>query len=128
MNTLRLASHLKMYGKIPYNDGMLIGANFQQIISTVLKSCQLVAPKNPAITAPPSRNGPILIGDTFPHVLFCMHRFMRDNDMELKDYYAIMGVKPTDELKTIKTAYRRLARNITPTSAKSPTQKPALKK
>ncbi|WP_251988030.1 MULTISPECIES: hypothetical protein, partial [Enterobacteriaceae] len=27
--------------------------------------------------------------------------------MELKDYYAIMGVKPTDDLKTIKTAYRR---------------------
>ncbi|EPO4621454.1 hypothetical protein ACUAXQ_004953, partial [Escherichia coli] len=25
--------------------------------------------------------------------------------MELKDYYAIMGVKPTDDLKTIKTAY-----------------------
>ncbi|MDU1757315.1 MAG: hypothetical protein E6816_22170, partial [Citrobacter sp.] len=23
--------------------------------------------------------------------------------MELKDYYAIMGVKPTDDLKTIKT-------------------------
>lgn len=109
-----------MYGNIPYNDDMLIGANFQQLISTVLKSCQLVAPKNPAITAPPSRNGPILIGDTFPHVLFCMHRFMRDNDMELKDYYAIMGVKPTDELKTIKTAYRRLARKYHPDVSKEP--------
>ena len=32
--------------------------------------------------------------------------------MELKDYYAIMGVKPTDDMKTIKTAYRRLAKNI----------------
>jgi curved DNA-binding protein len=29
--------------------------------------------------------------------------------MELKDY-AILGFKPTDDLKTIKTAYRRLAR------------------
>ncbi len=28
--------------------------------------------------------------------------------MELKDYYAILGVQPTDDLKTIKTAYRRL--------------------
>lgn len=109
-----------LYGKIPYKDGMLIGANFQQIISTVLKSCQIVAPKNPVITAPPSRNGPILIGDTFPHVLFCMHRFMRDNAMELKDYYAIMGVKPTDELKTIKTAYRRLARKYHPDVSKEP--------
>ncbi len=27
--------------------------------------------------------------------------------MELKDYYAILGVQPTDDLKTIKTAYRR---------------------
>ena len=26
--------------------------------------------------------------------------------MELKDYYAILGVQPTDDLKTIKTAYR----------------------
>lgn len=34
--------------------------------------------------------------------------------MELKDYYAIMGVKPTDDLKTIKTAYRRLARKYHP--------------
>ena len=25
--------------------------------------------------------------------------------MELKDYYAILGVQPTDDLKTIKTAY-----------------------
>jgi curved DNA-binding protein len=45
---------------------------------------------------------------------------MRDNDMELKDYYAIMGVKPTDELKTIKTAYRRLARKYHPDVSKEP--------
>ncbi|VEB95714.1 Curved DNA-binding protein [Cedecea lapagei] len=40
--------------------------------------------------------------------------------MELKDYYAIMGVKPTDELKTIKTAYRRLARKYHPDVSKEP--------
>lgn len=34
--------------------------------------------------------------------------------MELKDYYAIMGVERTDSLKTIKTAYRRLARKYHP--------------
>ncbi|MDF7679319.1 curved DNA-binding protein [Enterobacteriaceae bacterium ESL0689] len=34
--------------------------------------------------------------------------------MQLKDYYAILGVKPTDDLKTIKTAYRRLARKYHP--------------
>lgn len=38
--------------------------------------------------------------------------------MELKDYYAIMGVKPTDDLKTIKTAYRRLARKYHPDVSK----------
>lgn len=40
--------------------------------------------------------------------------------MELKDYYAIMGVKPTDDLKTIKTAYRRLARQYHPDVSKEP--------
>lgn len=40
--------------------------------------------------------------------------------MELKDYYAIMGVKPTDDLKTIKTAYRRLARKYHPDVSKEP--------
>ena len=40
--------------------------------------------------------------------------------MELKDYYAIMGVKPTDDLKTIKTAYRRLARKFHPAVSKEP--------
>ena len=44
----------------------------------------------------------------------------RDNAMELKDYYAIMGVKPTDDLKTIKTAYRRLARKYHPDVSKEP--------
>lgn len=38
--------------------------------------------------------------------------------MELKDYYATMGVKPTDDLKTIKTAYRRLARKYHPDVSK----------
>ena len=38
--------------------------------------------------------------------------------MELKDYYAILGVKPTDDLKTIKTAYRRLARKYHPDVSK----------
>ena len=40
--------------------------------------------------------------------------------MELKDYYAIVGVKPTDDLKTIKTAYRRLARKYHPDVSKEP--------
>lgn len=40
--------------------------------------------------------------------------------MELKDYYAIMGVKPTDDLKTIKTAYRRLAKKYHPDVSKEP--------
>ena len=47
--------------------------------------------------------------------------------MELKDYYAIMGVKPTDDLKTIKTAYRRLARKYL-MSAKNRMPKPASKR
>ncbi len=34
--------------------------------------------------------------------------------MELKDYYAILGVQPTDDLKTIKTAYRRPGAQISP--------------
>ncbi|MFS2222628.1 curved DNA-binding protein [Pantoea sp. B65] len=34
--------------------------------------------------------------------------------MELKDYYTILGVKPSDDLKAIKTAYRRLARKYHP--------------
>jgi len=38
--------------------------------------------------------------------------------MELKDYYAIMGVERTDSLKTIKTAYRRLARKYHPDVSK----------
>ncbi|EKT60159.1 curved DNA-binding protein [Providencia sneebia] len=38
--------------------------------------------------------------------------------MELKDYYSIMGVKRTDDLKTIKTAYRRLARKYHPDVSK----------
>ncbi|WP_166266997.1 curved DNA-binding protein [Providencia sp. M-27] len=40
--------------------------------------------------------------------------------MELKDYYSIMGVKRTDDLKTIKTAYRRLARKYHPDVSKEP--------
>lgn len=40
--------------------------------------------------------------------------------MELKDYYTILGVKPTDDLKTIKTAYRRLARKYHPDVSKEP--------
>ena len=34
--------------------------------------------------------------------------------MELKDYYAILGVERTDDTKAIKTAYRRLARKYHP--------------
>ncbi|NIH11044.1 MAG: curved DNA-binding protein [Serratia symbiotica] len=34
--------------------------------------------------------------------------------MEFKDYYATMGVDPAADLKTIKTAYRRLARQYHP--------------
>lgn len=38
--------------------------------------------------------------------------------MKLKDYYSILGVKQTDDLKTIKTAYRRLARKYHPDVSK----------
>ncbi len=34
--------------------------------------------------------------------------------MDFKDYYAALGVEPTADLKTIKTAYRRLARKYHP--------------
>lgn len=34
--------------------------------------------------------------------------------MEMKDYYVILGVKPSDDIKAIKTAYRRLARKYHP--------------
>lgn len=34
--------------------------------------------------------------------------------MEFKDYYAILEVKPSDDIKAIKTAYRRLARKYHP--------------
>lgn len=40
--------------------------------------------------------------------------------MELKDYYTIMGVKPNDDTKTIKTAYRRLAKKYHPDVSKEP--------
>ncbi len=38
--------------------------------------------------------------------------------MEFKDYYAILGVKPEDDKKAIKTAYRRLARKYHPDVSK----------
>lgn len=34
--------------------------------------------------------------------------------MEFKDYYAILEIKPSDDIKAIKTAYRRLARKYHP--------------
>lgn len=34
--------------------------------------------------------------------------------MEFKDYYALLEVEPTADLKTIKTSYRRLARKYHP--------------
>ncbi len=40
--------------------------------------------------------------------------------MELKDYYSILGVKQGDDEKTIKTAYRRLARKYHPDVSKEP--------
>ncbi|HDJ1441344.1 TPA: curved DNA-binding protein [Serratia rubidaea] len=40
--------------------------------------------------------------------------------MEFKDYYTILGVKPEDDLKAIKTAYRRLARKYHPDVSKEP--------
>lgn len=48
--------------------------------------------------------------------------------MELKDYYAIMGVKPTDDLKTIKTAIVDLPANTILMSAKNRMPKPASKR
>ena len=38
--------------------------------------------------------------------------------MEFKDYYDILGVKPEDDKKAIKTAYRRLARKFHPDVSK----------
>ena len=38
--------------------------------------------------------------------------------MEFKDYYAILGVKPEDDDKAIKTAYRKLARQYHPDVSK----------
>lgn len=38
--------------------------------------------------------------------------------MEFKDYYTILGVKPEDDKKAIKTAYRRLARKYHPDVSK----------
>ncbi|MDG1851515.1 MAG: DnaJ domain-containing protein, partial [Gammaproteobacteria bacterium] len=38
--------------------------------------------------------------------------------MEFKDYYKILGVKPEDDKKAIKTAYRRLARKYHPDVSK----------
>ncbi|MGL6018523.1 MAG: curved DNA-binding protein [Gibbsiella quercinecans] len=40
--------------------------------------------------------------------------------MEIKDYYAILGVKPADDIKAIKTAYRRLARKYHPDVSTEP--------
>lgn len=40
--------------------------------------------------------------------------------MELKDYYAILGVERSDDLKAIKTAYRRLARKYHPDVSSEP--------
>jgi len=40
--------------------------------------------------------------------------------MEFKDYYDILGVKPDDDKKVIKTAYRRLARKYHPDVSKEP--------
>ena len=38
--------------------------------------------------------------------------------MEFKDYYKILGVKPEDDKKALKTAYRRLARKYHPDESK----------
>ncbi len=38
--------------------------------------------------------------------------------MEFKDYYAILGIKPDDDKKAVKTAYRRLARKYHPDVSK----------
>nr|VUD25702.1 curved DNA-binding protein [Salmonella sp. NCTC 7297] len=48
--------------------------------------------------------------------------------MELKDYYAIMGVKPTDDLKTIKTAIADWPASTILMSAKNPMPKPVSKR
>ncbi|XBS70179.1 curved DNA-binding protein [Acerihabitans sp. KWT182] len=40
--------------------------------------------------------------------------------MDFKDYYAALGVEPTADLKTIKTAYRRLARKYHPDVSTEP--------
>ncbi|TKI06144.1 curved DNA-binding protein [Martelella alba] len=40
--------------------------------------------------------------------------------MDFKDYYAALGVEPTADLNTIKTAYRRLARKYHPDVSKEP--------
>ncbi|WP_145560576.1 curved DNA-binding protein [Yersinia mollaretii] len=40
--------------------------------------------------------------------------------MEFKDYYAVMGLKPTASLKEIKTAYRKLARKYHPDVSDEP--------
>ncbi|WP_447881215.1 curved DNA-binding protein [Serratia fonticola] len=40
--------------------------------------------------------------------------------MEIKDYYAILEVKPSDDIKAIKTAYRRLARKYHPDVSTEP--------
>ncbi|WP_410012354.1 curved DNA-binding protein [Sodalis sp. C49] len=40
--------------------------------------------------------------------------------MDFKDYYAALGVEPTADIKTIKTAYRRLARKYHPDVSTEP--------
>lgn len=40
--------------------------------------------------------------------------------MEFKDYYALLGVSPADDIKAIKTAYRRLARKYHPDVSTEP--------
>lgn len=48
--------------------------------------------------------------------------------MEIKDYYAILEVKPSDDIKAIKTAYRRLARKYHPDVRTQPDAERASKK
>ena len=38
----------------------------------------------------------------------------RSNDMEFKDYYKILGVSPDADENTIKSTYRKLARQLHP--------------
>lgn len=38
--------------------------------------------------------------------------------MKLKDYYAILGMQPAGDLKTIRTAYRHLAHKYHPDAGK----------